>query len=391
MTIIFPLTFAVVDPQKATVYWYVARGSGFVVFALLTFAVCLGLLLSLRWRTDAWPRVITEDLHQFILLTAGVFLTIHVVSTLLDTFIHFRWYEVLIPFTSSYRSIWLSLGIVSMYLGAALALSIYLRPFIGYRAWRTMHYAGFLAWSLALIHGLTTGTDARAPWAKAVYIGSILLIVALLAVRFGGIPVRLGSPPRLRMAALASLAALLLLGGRLVVVGPWAPGWASRAQALPFRSNPPRAAMATLGVPESFREPVSGTAQVENSPSVQQGTGLLHLQLALHGRYPSRLSYAFLLAASQSGPQFIRGIFSLAATNLAWSCSGTATFQPPDVVDSTCTMPGHRTTEVVTRFRISRSGVVSGTVTVVPSAKPKGLSDNEGRGDHDTGSLVAGA
>jgi predicted ferric reductase len=185
-------TLFLASPQKATVYWFVARGSGFVVFGLLTVAVCLGLLLALRWRTDAWPRMITEELHPFVLIVAAVFLCLHVVSVFLDTFIHFQWYQVLIPFTSSYRVVWLSLGIIAMYLGAALALSIYLRPFIGYRAWRTMHYAGFLAWILALTHGLTMGTDAGSPWAIALYGGSALLVVGLLAIRFGGVP-RTGS------------------------------------------------------------------------------------------------------------------------------------------------------------------------------------------------------
>jgi hypothetical protein len=384
-------TLLLANPQKATVYWFVARGSGFVVYGLLTVAVCLGLLLALRWRTDAWPRMITEELHPFVLIVAAVFLCLHIVSVFLDTFIHFQWYQVLIPFTSSYRVVWISLGIIAMYLGAALALSIYLRPFIGYRAWRTMHYAGFLAWSLALVHGIATGTDASSPWAIAIYGGSVLLVVALLAIRFGGVPISLGSPPRLRVPVLVSLSALLILGGYLATAGPWAPGWASRAQGLLSQSSPPLVAAVPLTVPASFSAPVSGTAHVENPGSLQQGTGLLHMRLTSHGRYRTSLGYALLLAAVQGGAQFIRGIYSLAPANLAWNCSGTVTYRPPDVLDSTCVVPRVRTTEIVTRFRLSPSGVVSGGVTAVPAAKPGQPSDGEGQGDNDTGKLGAGA
>ncbi len=102
-------------------------------------------------------------------LVAGIFLLIHIISVLLDTFIQFSLAGILIPLVSTYRPVWLSLGIVAMYLGVALAISSYLKRFIGYRAWRTMHYAGFAVWLLALIHGITTGSDTRAPWATAIY------------------------------------------------------------------------------------------------------------------------------------------------------------------------------------------------------------------------------
>jgi len=390
--VIVPWTLSLVDPHKATVYWYVVRGSGFVVYGLLTVAVCLGLLLALRWRTDAWPRIITEELHPFVLIVAAVFLALHVLSTFLDTFIHFQWYQVLIPFTSSYRVVWLSLGIMAMYLGAALALSIYLRPFIGYRAWRTMHYAGFLAWLLALIHGITTGTDARSPWAMTVYVGSALLVGSLLAIRMGGVPVPLGSPPRLRVPVLVTLVALLALGGYFAAVGPWSTGWPSRAQALPFQSSrAPQVVAVSVGVPPSFRLPVSGTGHLENSSSVQQGTGVLHIRLTPRSKYHVSLSYALLLAAGEAGAQFVRGLYSMAPRNLAWNCSGAATFQPPDVLDSTCLLPGNRSTELVTHFQLTRSGAVSGVLTGFPSTKPGQPSDNEGQGDDDTGKLGAGA
>lgn len=134
-----------VSPQSVTLYWYVVRGSGFVAYVLLTTGVLSGLLLSLRWRNSAWPRLLTEDMHQFLQLVGLVFLAVHVVTTLLDTFIRFQWYEVLIPFSGPYRVVWMGLGIIAMYLAIALALSIYVRQRIGYRAWRTLHYVGFAA------------------------------------------------------------------------------------------------------------------------------------------------------------------------------------------------------------------------------------------------------
>src|SRR5947209_15073210 len=75
-----PVPFALIDPGRAGLAWYLARSSGFVVYLLVTASVCLGMLLSLKWRSDTWPRMITEELHRYIMLTAGAFLALHIVS-----------------------------------------------------------------------------------------------------------------------------------------------------------------------------------------------------------------------------------------------------------------------------------------------------------------------
>ncbi len=382
-----PHTLALVSPNSATMYWYISRGAGFTVFILLTIAVSLGILLSLKWRTDAWPRFITVELHPFVQLVAGIFLLIHIVSVLLDTFIQFSLAGILIPLVSTYRPVWLSFGIVAMYLGIALALSSYLKKFIGYRAWRTMHYGGFAVWLLALVHGVTTGSDTRAPWATALYAGSALLVTGLLAIRFGGVPIRLGEPPRWRPRVVLSLAASLVIAGFLTSIGPDARGWAARAQSLhlPGRSAPPVSAARIL-LPHTFQESISGTSQVDqNAPQLQGGTALLHMHFTTGGGLPLTLSYGLLLAQAAGGAQFVRGDFSATPTSLAWNCSGSVTYRAPDTLDGTCTFP-NRAIEIVSRFRLDNSGAATGRVAGMPAAGPNGRADSEGSSDtNDSG------
>lgn len=368
-------TIALVSPGSATVYWYISRGAGFTVFILLTVAVSLGILLSLKWRSDAWPRFITNELHPFVQLVAGIFLLIHIISVLLDSFIQFTLAGILIPLVSTYRPVWLSLGIVAMYLGVALALSSYLKRFIGYRTWRTMHYAGFAVWLLALIHGITTGSDTRAPWATGIYAGSALLVTGLLAIRFGGVPIPLGDPPRWRPRVVLGLATSLVVAGFLTSIGPDARGWAARAQALhlPGRDATPVAAAQAL-LPHTFQEAISGTAQLDQTAQqLQPGTSLLHMHLTTGGNPPLTISYGLLLAQAQGGAQFVRGTFSATPASLAWNCSGTVTYRAPDLLDSTCTLP-NRTIEIVSRFQLDDNGGVTGQVTGAPAAGAGGQS-----------------
>jgi hypothetical protein len=53
-----------------TVTWDTARAAGFVAYGLVALSVALGLVLSLRWRSRAWPRWATNDLHRYVALLA---------------------------------------------------------------------------------------------------------------------------------------------------------------------------------------------------------------------------------------------------------------------------------------------------------------------------------
>jgi hypothetical protein len=51
--------------------------------------------------------------------------------------------EVVVPFVSHYRPLWMGLGVVSAYLAAALWATNWLQHRIGYRWWRRLHYGTF--------------------------------------------------------------------------------------------------------------------------------------------------------------------------------------------------------------------------------------------------------
>jgi DMSO/TMAO reductase YedYZ heme-binding membrane subunit len=224
-----------------TIAWMVARAGGFTAYVLLTLAVALGLALSLRWQSTRWPRLITNDLHRFLTLLSLAFVAVHGLAVWLDPFMRFGWTEVLVPFMSHYRPLWMALGIVAGYLALAVWLSTELRPRIGYAWWRRLHSLAFAVYALATAHGLATGSDTRTSWALGLYAGSALLVGSLLGVRLltpvgtqsraeasaaSGVPRPQGGTRGRTYPKLAGLVALLLLGGVLwTATGPAQPGW----------------------------------------------------------------------------------------------------------------------------------------------------------------------
>ena len=177
MTAVMALT------QEPSALWYFARASGFVSLVLLAATVALGLVLAMRWRNTLFPSFLSEGLHRYLTTVVYVFVGIHVVTLWLDPFSKFSLADVLVPFVSSYRTFWMGLGICALEISLALGLSIYLRPLIGYKAWRMLHYGTYLTYPVALVHGIFTGTDSGRWWAVAIYGVSGLLVVFLAVAR----------------------------------------------------------------------------------------------------------------------------------------------------------------------------------------------------------------
>ncbi len=204
------------------VTWDIARAGGFVAYGLLTLAVALGLALSMRWQAPWWPRLINSELHNFVTLLSLVFTIIHVLAVWLDPFTAFGFAEVFIPFISHYRPIWMAFGIIGLYLGLAMAASVWLRPYLGYEWWRRLHALTLVVFALVTIHGLTMGSDTQTFWAVLVYSVSGLLVAALLWIR---LLAPASQQQRRHPVWVGITGAGLFVGVVLTVIGPMRPGW----------------------------------------------------------------------------------------------------------------------------------------------------------------------
>ena len=163
--------------------WYVTRATGLVALLMLTVSVLLGLLAAGRFSGERWPRFLTQGLHRNVSLLVVAFLTLHVASTLLDTYTSIPLTAAFLPFTSGYKPGWLSLGAVALDLVIALIVTSLARKRLGYRTWRAMHWLAYACWPVAVAHGLGIGTDRSATWVIALTIGCVTCVSAAAAWR----------------------------------------------------------------------------------------------------------------------------------------------------------------------------------------------------------------
>jgi sulfoxide reductase heme-binding subunit YedZ len=164
--------------------WYAARAAGVAAYILLTTVVCLGLTMAGRKRLERWPRFALEDVHRFGGLLVGSFVVIHVVTIAIDKYLPFSFGAILVPFLATYRPVFTALGIVAAELLLALAITNHYRDRLPYRYWRRAHYANFVVWTAATLHGLGTGTDRSTPWLIAIFAAGVAAVLATTASRF---------------------------------------------------------------------------------------------------------------------------------------------------------------------------------------------------------------
>ncbi|MGA7670089.1 MAG: ferric reductase-like transmembrane domain-containing protein [Nitrolancea sp.] len=208
--------------STSNLLWYVGRGSGITAYLLLTFSVVLGIALSRRWHSTRLPRMVIDELHRWLTTTFYVFVAIHIVTILIDPFTHFRVIDVIVPFASGYRPIWLSLGIIGTELSIAAGASVWVRKWIGYRVWHVLHLTAYPIFLMSLLHGIGTGTDTKTSWMTLLYVISFVLVAGATLWRLIEIPAwRTGV-----IATTLVVAVALVVWG---LGGPYADGWAKAA------------------------------------------------------------------------------------------------------------------------------------------------------------------
>jgi DMSO/TMAO reductase YedYZ heme-binding membrane subunit len=153
------------------------------VFALiaLTAAVAAGLIATDRIVMTPAGRVVSQSVHRALSLAATGFLATHI---LLEVLAHrSRPIDAVAPFLAPGRTLYLGLGtLASDLVLLILVTGVARRRFAaGWpSAWRVLHVTAYLAWPLAIVHGLLAGRQAK-PYVDWSY-GACLAAVALALV-----------------------------------------------------------------------------------------------------------------------------------------------------------------------------------------------------------------
>jgi sulfoxide reductase heme-binding subunit YedZ len=166
--------------------------------------VALGTLVANRVGGTFIGRFEVNEVHRSLSMVAMVFLVIHIITTVLDSFVSTGLVSAFIPMTSTYKRVPVALGAVGFDLLLAVWISSLLKLRIKNQTWRFIHWFSWLAYATSLVHGYLTGTDAHKGVGMLLVAGCAGLVALAALWRFLGRPTRaagrtalspLASPP----------------------------------------------------------------------------------------------------------------------------------------------------------------------------------------------------
>ena len=178
--------------------WIVIRASGFIAYLLLAMSAMWGLAVS----TDLLGRSASKKgltfMHESLAVGSLLATAIHMLFLYLDEFVEFGPKEIFVPGASSWEPLSVAFGVVAFYALFLITASFYVRKAIGQKAWRFIHFGSFGVFVGAALHGVMAGTDTGTPAGIGIYVGSIVIILALAVVRAitAGQPASSPRPPR---------------------------------------------------------------------------------------------------------------------------------------------------------------------------------------------------
>jgi predicted ferric reductase len=162
-------------------WWYLTRAAGLMGYFLIWLSTAWGLVVSTKILDPIIERAYAYDFHEYLSWLGLAFVATHVIVLMADKYLPYSLWQVMIPFLSPYRPLWVGIGTVAFYLSLLVTITFYLKKKIGMGAFRKIHYLSLVSYLGATLHGLYAGTDSVLPIASLLYKGTFLVTLFLTA------------------------------------------------------------------------------------------------------------------------------------------------------------------------------------------------------------------
>jgi cytochrome b561 len=179
--------------------WILLRAAGIGAYLMLFMSVAWGLVATTSIVTKRVSKPAANMFHQFTATTGLVLLAVHLGILLIDAYMPFQVLDLLVPMRSTFRPVAITAGVIAMYSVVAVTVSSWMRKKLSTKVWRGIHLLAVPAFTLALAHGVFSGTDTERWWMWGMYALTGLLVVFLVLVRglsYGYRPPRPAPPER---------------------------------------------------------------------------------------------------------------------------------------------------------------------------------------------------
>ena len=163
--------------------WLAARATGITLELLLTAQVGLGLILSHPVNQSTWKLSKTiYPWHENLIVFTLAFAAAHIASLVLDPLSGVSFAGAFVPGLSTYRSVPVALGTLSLYALLITALTARFTRLLPQGWWLKLHRLSLVVWIGAWVHGITSGTDSTT--LDPLYVATGAAVVGAAAYRY---------------------------------------------------------------------------------------------------------------------------------------------------------------------------------------------------------------
>ena len=189
--------------------WLVLRAAGIGAYLVLFLSVAWGLVGTTAVFGKRVSKVTATNVHHYLGIAMLPLLAMHLGGLLIDKFRPFGVLDLFAPLHSTFRPVSVAFGIAAMYLSIVVLLTTWAKKRLGTTWWRRFHLASVPAFTVAMVHGVWTGTDSVQPLVWWMYMVTGAVVLFLVMVR--GLTAR--ERPARRVSSTRSRPAVLDAGG----------------------------------------------------------------------------------------------------------------------------------------------------------------------------------
>jgi DMSO/TMAO reductase YedYZ heme-binding membrane subunit len=164
-------------------FWVMARVAGLSSYASLAIALVTG--IALRTAVLDWlgSNRAVRSLHEYTTMLWIPLAALHLVALLLDATARIGLLDLVVPFHSSYGTLGIGLGALSLDVLVVVTAAALLRRQMNRSAWTWLHRLSYIAFGLIFVHAVLTGTDFSDPIVSAITWAAAAALAALALAR----------------------------------------------------------------------------------------------------------------------------------------------------------------------------------------------------------------
>ncbi len=172
------------DSQGGTATWDMTRSAAWASYLLLWASVITGVGVNLRFHPGVGRQAFVFEVHRMTGTLGLTLALVHGFALVLDRYLVFHIWDVFVPFASGYRPWEVALGVFALWLLLAILFSTWFAGWVPTAAWRAIHFLAYAAFGLALLHGLTAGSDTQHWPTHVIYSLTVGALLGAVFLRF---------------------------------------------------------------------------------------------------------------------------------------------------------------------------------------------------------------